>query len=330
MLQELVVIRETGVRPSIGQGTGLTLPALFAPDAATAKRVLEFFTANIRNPNTRKAYARAAGDFAIWCEAKGLDHLRDVQPVHVAAYIEELQQRIAAPSVKLQLAAIRMLFDWLVIGQIVPTNPASVVRGPKHVVKKGKTPVLSAEEARALLDTIDTSKLVGLRDRALVALLVYTFARVGAAVKMRGQDIYTQGRRTWVRLHEKGGKRHEMPCHHKLEAFLEEYIAAAGIANDPKGWLFRTTEGQSGILTDRPMDQTAVYRMIRRCASDAGIQTKIGCHTFRATGITEYLRNGGKLEVAQQMANHESARTTGLYDRRDDQVSLDEVERILI
>ena len=330
MLQELVVIRETGIRQSIRQGTGFTLPALFAPDAATAKRVLEFFTANIRNPNTRKAYARAAGDFAIWCEAKGLDHLRDVQPVHVAAYIEELQQRIAAPSVKLQLATIRMLFDWLVIGQIVPTNPASVVRGPKHVVKKGKTPVLSAEEARALLDTIDTSKLVGLRDRALVALLVYTFARVGAAVKMRGQDIYTQGRRTWVRLHEKGGKRHEMPCHHKLEAFLEEYIAAAGIANDPKGWLFRTTEGQSGILTDRPMDQTAVYRMIRRCASDAGIQTKIGCHTFRATGITEYLRNGGKLEVAQQMANHESARTTGLYDRRDDQVSLDEVERILI
>lgn len=121
-----------------------------------------------------------------------------------------------------------------------------------------------------------------------------------------------------------------MPCHHKLESFLEEYIAAAGIADDPKGWLFRTTEGQSGTLTDRPMNQTDVYRMIRRRADDAGIKTKIGCHTFRATGITEYLRNGGKLEVAQQMANHESARTTGLYDRRDDQVSLDEVERILI
>ena len=328
MAQALVVKIETGIRSA--SGTGLTLPALYQPDAATAKRVLEFFTANIRNPNTRKAYAKAAGDFAAWCEHRGLEHLRDVQPIHVAAYIEELQQRIAAPSVKVQLAAIRMLFDWLVIGQIMPTNPASVVRGPKHVVKKGKTPVLSAEEARALLDAIDTSKLVGLRDRALVALLVYTFARVGAAVKMRGQDIYTQGRRTWVRLHEKGGKRHEMPCHHKLEAFLEEYIAAAGLADDPKGWLFRTTEGQSGTLTDRPMSQTDVYRMIRRRAEDAGIKTKIGCHTFRATGITEYLRNGGKLEVAQQMANHESARTTGLYDRRDDQVSLDEVERILI
>lgn len=218
-----------------------------------------------------------------------------MQPIHVAAYIEELQQRIAAPSVKVQLAAIRMLFDWLVLDQIVPTNPASVVRGPKYVVKKGKTSILSADEARTLLDSIETQhhhaspRIVGLRDRAMIALLTYTFSRVGAAVKMRGQDIYTQGRRTWIRLHEKDGKRHQMPCHHKLEAFLEEYIAAAGIADDPKGWLFRTTEGRSGTLTDRPMSQADVYRMIRRRADDAGIKTKIGCHTFRATGITEYL-----------------------------------------
>lgn len=146
-----------------------------------------------------------------------------------------------------------------------------------------------------------------------------------------------QGRRTWVRLHEKGGKRHEMPCHHKLEAYLHEYIEALQAAAlpdraaaDPKAWLFRTTAGQSGYLTGRPMRQADVYRMIGRRAAGAGIGTKISCHTFRATGITEYLRNGGKLEVAQQMANHESARTTGLYDRRNDQVSLDEVERILI
>ena len=172
--------------------------------------------------------------------------------------------------------------------------------------------------------------LVGLRDRAVIALLTYTFARVGAAVKMHVEDLYTQERRTWARLHEKGGKRHEMPCHHKLEAFLAEYIESAGIAGEPKGWLFRTTEGQSGCLTERPMSQADVYRMIRRRTADAGIKTKIGCHTFRAAGITEYLRNGGKLEIAQQMANHESARTTGLYDRRNDQVSLDEVERILI
>lgn len=253
-----------------------------------------------------------------------------MEPVHVAAYIEELQQRIAAPSVKLRLAAIRMLFDWLVVGQIIPVNPASAVRGPKHVVRKGKTPVLSAEETRRLLDSTDLRTPVGLRDCALIALLTYTFARVGAAVTMRLQDVYTQGRRTWVRLHEKGGKRHEMPCHHKLEEYLQAYMDGANPAGGPKGWLFRTTQGQSGALTARPMSQSDVYRMIRRRTADAGIKTRIGCHTFRATGITEYLRNGGKLEVAQQMASHESARTTGLYDRRNDEISLDEVERILI
>lgn len=310
---------------------GPALPALFAPDATTAQRVFEFFTAHICNPHTRRAYAKVAAAFAAWCEAHGLDQLRDVQPFHVAAYVEELQGRLSAPTVKLQLAAIRMLFDWLVIGQAIPSNPASVVRGPRHSVKKGKTPALAADEARELLESIDAGMLIGLRDRALIALMTYTFARVGAAAeKMRVEDVYTQGRRTWVRLHEKGGKRHEMPCHHKLDEYLHAYIVAAGIEGDRKGWLFRTTEGRSGVLTDRPMSQSDVYRMIRRRADDAGIMTRIGCHTFRATGTTEYLRNGGKLEVAQQMANHESARTTGLYDRRNDQVSLDEVERILI
>jgi integrase len=152
---------------------------------------------------------------------------------------------------------------------------------------------------------------------------------VGAAVQMRVDDVFVQGRRTWVRLHEKGGKEHEMPCHHNLEAWLQAYIEGCGLV-DGKGYLFRTVAGRSGQLTANPMAQADVFRMVGRRAETAGIKTRIGCHSFRATGITEYLRNGGRLEVAQQMANHESARTTGLYDRRSDQVNLDEVERILI
>jgi site-specific recombinase XerD len=303
------------------------VPALYAHDEPAAKRTFEFFAVSIRNPNTRKAYARAAAEFATWCEARGITDVRQVQPVHVAAYIEGLQ--IAAPSVKQRLAALRMLFDWLVIGQVMPANPASSVRGPRHSVKKGKTPVLSAEEARALLDSIDTSTAIGLRDRALIGLMVYTFARVGAAIKMRVEDVYIQGRRTWVRLHEKGGKQHEMPCHHNLEAWLHAYIDGAQLG-DTKGYLFRSAAGRTGRLSDTAMAQADVFRMVGRRAEAAGIRTRIGCHSFRATGITEYLRNGGKLEIAQQMANHESARTTGLYDRRTDQVNLDEVERIMI
>lgn len=307
-----------------------SLPALFAPTPAAAQRTLEFFTANIRNPNTRRSYARAVSEFSRWCAGNGLHALADIGPVHVAAYIEQLQTRLSAPSVKQQLAALRVLFDWLVVGQVVPTNPASSVRGPKHAVRKGKTPVLTASEARAMLDAIDTTTAVGLRDRALIAVMVYTFARVGAVIGMRLKDVYVQGRRTWVRLHEKGGKEHEMPCHHNLDDYLHAYLDQALPNADKKDFLFRSAKGRSGVLSDKPMRQADVYRMIGRRAALAGVETDIGCHSFRATGITEYLRNGGKLEVAQQMANHASAKTTGLYDRRNDQVSLDEVERILI
>ena len=317
MAQDLVVINVGGIHRS---NSGVYLPAILTPDPATAERVLDFFTANIRNPNTRKAYARAVASFATWVERHGISELRAVRPTHIATYIEELQATLAAPSI--------MLFDWLVVGQIVPTNPAAAVRGPKHVVRKGKTPVLSAEETRELLDSMDTDTPADLRDRALIALLVYTFARVGAAVKMRLEDVYPQGKRTWVRLHEKGGKRHDMPCHHTLDGYLDAFLEHR--STDRKAWLFPSLAGRTGEFTDQPMKPVDVWRMIRRRATAAGIPTAIGCHTFRATGITEYLRNGGKLEIAQQMANHESARTTGLYDRRNDQVSLDEVERILI
>jgi site-specific recombinase XerD len=310
--------------------SSVALPALFAPDQSAAKRFIEFFTANIRNPHTRRAYARAAVEFALWCEQNDLNELVSIEPVHVAAYVEILQTRLAAPSVKQHLAAIRMLFDWLVIGQVIAVNPASPVRGPKYSVKKGKTAVLSAEEARKLLDSIPPTSHVALRDRALIALMVYTFARISAALKMKVEDVYTQKRRTWVRLHEKGGKRHEMPCHHNLETYLHAYMEVTGVSATLKSFLFPTALGRTGRLSNRPMTQSDAYRMIGRRALKAGIATKAGNHSFRATGITEYLRNGGRREIAQQMANHESARTTGLYDRRDDEVSLDEVERIVI
>jgi site-specific recombinase XerD len=311
-------------------GASVTLPALFVPTPEAGKRFIEFFTANIRNPHTRRAYTKAVVDFSVWCDQAGLTELRRIEPVQVAAYVETLQRRLAAPSVKLHLAALRVLFDWLVVGQQLAVNPASSVKGPKHSTKKGKTPVLTAEEARTLLDTIDTTTPIGLRDHALISLMVYTFARVGAVLTMQVRDVYVQGRRTWVRLHEKGGKEHEMPCHHQLEASLHAYLEGAGLTTDDKGYLFRSMAGKTGVLTERPLGQSDVYRLIRRRAEAADIHTAIGCHSFRATGITEYLRNGGKLEVAQQMANHESARTTGLYDRRQDQINLEEVERIRI
>lgn len=316
-----------GRRPQAG--SGFILPAVIA-DAGeqTGKRFVEFFTANIRNPNTRRAYARAARDFFVWCDSFGLS-LRSIEPLHVAGYIEELTGRVSRPTVKQHLAAIKMLFDWLVTGQAVPHNPASSVRGPKHVVKKGRTPVLKAKEARELLDSIDTGTIAGLRDRALIGTMVYSFARVGATLAMRVEDYYTEGRRGWLRLHEKGGKLHQVPAHHNAEVYLDTYIEAAGIAADRKGPLFRTLDTHRKLTATR-MDPNDALRMIKRRAKAIGLPPDICCHTFRATGITAYLENGGTIEKAQAIAAHESPRTTKLYDRTSDAITLDEVERIAI
>jgi integrase len=184
-------------------------------------------------------------------------------------------------------------------------------------------------EAHELFAAIPTDTLVGLRDRALIGVLIYSFARVSAALGMRVEDYFPQGKRWWLRLHEKGGKHHEMPAHHTLEEYLDRYIGAAGISEDKKEPLFRSAYLKTGRLTTHALSRDNAFRMVQRRAKKAGIRTQIGCHTFRATGITIYLTNGGDLEKAQQMAAHESPRTTKLYDRRSDVVSLDEVEKVV-
>ncbi len=316
--------------PSQLSGVLSHVPTLFAESGKHgAWKFIEFFTANIRNPNTRRAYARAACRFSDWCERQHVQ-LAQLNPVVIAAYVEELMKTQAKPSVKQQLAAIRMLFDWLVLGQVVPFNPASSVRGPKHVVRKGSTPVLRPEEARLLIYSIETDSVGGLRDRALIGVMVYSFARVGALVGMNVEDYFQQGKRWWLRLNEKGGKRHDVPAHHTAEEFLDAYIEAAGLATAPgESPLFRTLD-RHRQLTDRRIQAREVLGMVKRRARQADLGDNVCCHSFRATGITTYLLNGGTIERAAAIAAHESTRTTQLYNRTDDAINLDEIERILI
>lgn len=306
-----------------------SVPVLFANAGQKAThRFIEFFTAEIRNKNTRAAYVNATRRFADWCEAHGFE-LKELTPVHVAAYVEGLGTLMAKPSVKQHLAAVRMLFDYLVVGQVVPMNPAASVRGPKYVIKKGKTPVLTADEARKLLDRIDTTTVAGLRDRALIGTMVYTFARVSAVVAMGREDFCERGRRSWVRLHEKGGKHHEVPAHHNLDEYLHAYIRGAGLEEAKGTPLFRRLDRKRKLTPDR-LDRREALAMVKRRAKRAGLGGDVCCHTFRATGITAYLENGGTVEGAQAIAAHESPRTTKLYDRTSDGITLDEVERIII
>ncbi|WP_263353325.1 site-specific integrase [Acidicapsa acidisoli] len=326
---------DCGIIPTTGslerfQEAKWKTPALFSPSPRAEERFWDFFTSNIRNRHTRRAYLHAALRFSEWCSAWTITDLRTVRPINVATYIEQMLQTHSKPTVKLHLAALRVLFDWMVVGQQIETNPAQVVRGPKHSVRRGKTIPVSPEEVRLILGSIETDTLIGLRDRALIAMLFNTVSRISAALSMRVEDYFTAGRDAFARLQEKGGKEHVVPVNHVLAQYMDAYIHGAGLADDPKGPLFRTSPRWSVHLERRPMLQGDAYHMIARRRRAVGITTKIGNHSFRAGGITTYLKNGGYLEVAQRLAGHASPVTTQIYDHRDDEVSRAEVERIAI
>lgn len=309
--------------------SGVVLPSVIArAGKRAAERLIEFFTAHIENPNTRRAYGRVAWNFFVWIDERNVA-LEGITAVHVAAWIESLKRdEYKVASVKQHLAAVRMLLDYLVTGGVLRHNPSASVKGPRYSAQRGKTPVLDGHEAGKLLKCIRTDTVTGLRDRALIALMTYTFARIGAAVAMKVSDVFIERNRLWVRLHEKGGKRHEMPCHHTLEEYLNAYMDAGGLRNSPDSPLFRTIDRHTKTLSKRPLPQASAWELVNRRARAAGIKTKVCNHTFRGTGITAYLANGGTLERAQHMANHASTRTTQLYDRRSDKATLDDVERI--
>lgn len=292
------------------------------------KGLLEFFAAHIRNGNTRRAYVHAASAFARFCRERGVHRLAEVQPLHVAAWVELNNRTFSPATSKQRLAAVRSLFDWMAARSLISSNPAAYVKGPRYSVRKGKTPVLQPDEARKVLASIGTERFIDLRDRALIALMLFTFARVGAALAMNVEDLFQMGPRLWVRLKEKGGKVHEMPCHHELEEALHTYLRALPEGSDPTAPLFRSVNPPTREPSANRLLQASAYRIVQRRCRAVGVGGKVGNHSLRATGITSYLANGGTIERAAIMANHTSIRTTQLYDRRDDAITLTEVERI--
>ena len=248
-------------------------------------------------PAVTAVYYRAVTRFVNACEAAGFTDLSSIRAFHIAEYLERLRQVVSAPTVKQHLAAVRKFFDWMATGGLLESNPAALVHGPKLVVRKGKTPVLDAHQTRALLESPPLTNMAGLRDRALIGTMLYTFGRVSAVVGMDVEDYFLDGRRWTVRLHEKGGKFHTVPAHHAIVDYLGGYLDASGLADQPR-------------------------------ALQAEVPLTTRCHTMRATGITNYLQNGGTLEFARALAAHESSQTTRLYDHSDDDLSLDEIERI--
>lgn len=320
-----------GLRRFGDGATSIQLPALVERAGVdTARRFVEFFTAEIRNRNTRRVYAAAVGDFLAWCEGRSLGPLEKLEPVHVAGYVEDLGARHEPATVKVHLAAVRMLFDYLVRGGLLRFNPAAAVRGPRLVVRSGKTPALAEEEARELIDSIGQIELVDLRDRALIGIMLFAFARVSAVVGLRVRDYEARQRRAWVALREKGGQWRRVPLHTKAAEMLDAWLAASGLTGIPDVPIFQGFVGRTGALRGEPLTARGALVAVKRRAEAAGLPDSICNHSFRASGITAFLRAKGTLEVAAAIAGHASTRTTQLYDRRRELVEPDDIERIRI
>ena len=311
------------------------LPAIVSRAGNAARFAwAEFFGAQIENAHTRRAYLQAIKRFLNLCNDRGFE-LHQITPGTVGEYLQHLQTRTGSPASKptqkLHLAAIRHFFDRLVVRHVVILNPAASVRGPKHAVSEGKTPAVSPDQARRVLRSIPTGTLVGLRDRAIIGVLIYTAARAGAVARLRLADFYTDGRQWFFRFDEKGGKVRDIPVRHDLEGFLREYIRAAGLTADPPSSpLFRTAAGRTDRLTATAICGKDVLRMVKRRFKAAGLPPNLTCHTFRATTITDLLEQGVNPDDVQHLAGHSDPRTTRLYDRRRRQVTRNIVERISI
>jgi integrase/recombinase XerD len=288
----------------------------------------EFFLAEIRNPHTRRAYRHAVRLFLAWCEAKGLA-LRGITPGQVGKYFD--RHRCGIPTKKQHLAALRRFFDKLVLRHVVPFNPAAAVRGERYQVIEGRTPEITAEQAGALLKSIDTGSIIGLRDRAIITTLVFTLARVGAVAGLKTKDFARDASEWTLRLHEKGGKIRDIPVRHDLERTLFSYLEAAGLTDaSPDSPLFRSVAGKSGKLTGRGMLAGDIGQMVKRRLKAAGLPERLSPHSFRVAVITDLLAQGVPLEDVQNLAGHADPRTTRLYDRRQRKVSRGIVDRISI
>ena len=330
-IASLVLPVTLGASPLVPFGTvSIALPPLITDAGPNAQaQTVEFFTARIPNPHTRIAYGRAVAHFCDWCTSGGL-RLEHITPPVVAAYLQLLGTRMSIASVKLTASSLRNWLGFLTERGVLKVNPATSVRTPRLVVREGKTPVLERVEARALfasLDAADAGDVLALRDRAVFAVMLFGFVRVGAVVKMLVRD-FEDGDNAWLVLHEKGGRERRIPCHHKTRDYLRTYLRAAGLEPTSRLPLFQSAPRRSRALSGLPLDRRAVLLIVKRRCKTVGLPASVCNHSFRATGITIHQENGGDIVEAQKLAGHADLRTTQLYNRKNGKMQRAEVERV--
>lgn len=307
----------------------LTVPTMVLAAGNAAEFAWEeFFLGKIRNQHTRMAYRRAVRRFLAWCEPQGVELAR-ITPGMVGRYFDELE--LSIPSKKLQLAAIRGLFDALVQRHAVVLNPALSVKNERYSVNEGKTPAITVDQAKALIASIQLESIIDYRDRAIIGILIYTAVREGAVAKLRLKDLVEEGAQFVLRFDEKGGKARGIPVRHNLQIYILDYLLAADLAGEPKDSpLFRTAEGRTNRLSPRSVSGVDICRMVKRRLKVAGLPQSISPHSFRSCTATDLLEQGVPLEAVQLLLGHADVRTTRLYDRRQKTITRNIVERISV
>ena len=308
------------------------LPAIVARSGANAVfAAQEFFFGTIRNPHTRRAYLYAVKLFLEWAEKHGARALTEIAPWHVGTYLGEMAITTSIATRNQHLSALRHFFDGMVTRHAIALNPALSVRGEPLTMLEGKTPEIPILVARKMLASIDTSHIIGLRDRAILAVLIYTGSRRGAVAKLRLGDFYDSGQQWMLHFGEKGGKSREIPVRHDLEKMILDYINAAGLSGLAKDTpLFQSALKRRRILTGKAIHGDDIYRMMKRRLKDFAMPLLYSPHSFRVTTITDLLEQNVPREDVQHLAGHADPRTTGLYDRRKRKITRNIVERISV
>jgi len=293
----------------------------------TAETFLELLGARVRNPNTRSAYRVAWRSFLAFCSSRKLE-LEGVKAYHVGAWLD--QHPGSRSTQRQHLAAVRLLFDHLMLRGVVEYNPAARARPPRLVRETSHTPVFEEAEIVAFLDSISLNSLKDIRDKAIFCVLLYSWCRVSALINLTVADYYERAGQRWLRFQEKRGKGHEVPVHSKAREAIDPWLESSGLASNPAAPLFPAFGKDRETIELKHLDRRSILKLVEKRASASGIIKPVCCHSFRATGITEYMNSGGTIEIAQQIAGHKSSSTTRIYDRSLDRLTIEEIERVQI
>ena len=293
--------------------------------AKVSETLLNILEGRVRNSNTRKAYKAAWRSFFAFCSEYKLE-LDRAKPYHVGMWLKRHPGSVATQ--RQHLAAVRLLFDHLLEKGVVDNNPAARAKAPRLERESAHTPIFEQNEIKTFLDAIKVDSLIDKRDKALFSTLAYSWARVSAAVGLKVEDYYERNGERWLRLHEKRGKIHEVPVHSKAREAIDQWLLASDLGCNPSAPLFPAFGKNKKTPELRHMDRTSVWKLVQARARASGLEKRVCCHSFRATGITEYMSAGGSLDIAQRIAGHSQLSTTKIYDRSRDRLTMDEIEKI--